>query len=407
MRSLALLNPDLRDRLHSATRAAFARLTNIAIEEQAAAFLIAGDLFDGQNRSVKTLLFLRAEFRRLAESDIPVYYIKGNHDAENPLLNDVSFPDNVHIFSARGESFQLAQNAPDGRPIYLHGVSFAGKTAPNLLGKYPQPVAGAVNIGLMHTSLNGAAGHDAYAPCSAAQLAAHGYEYWALGHIHKRAVYEERGSLIIMPGCPQGRDIGEDGAKSASMLCIGADGRLSAEERPSAEIIFSRLQVSARGVENTDELARNIAAQAKAAADATLKNQAAQNCIIRAELSGASPLYWQIIRRQAELRADLAAELGQTGYIWAEKLALNITAAQTAAGGADIADLPLAEAAAGLPQQDILNAVRAMADALPRAEKYAFCPDEEAEAHLAESLLNDGRAAIEALMRSEDTREEG
>ena len=70
-------------------------------------------------------------------------------------------------------------------------MSFAQPHAPeSLLPRYGAPVEGAVNIGIMHTSLAGAAGHDLYAPCSVADLHGAGFDYWALGHVHKRSVVE-------------------------------------------------------------------------------------------------------------------------------------------------------------------------------------------------------------------------
>lgn len=210
-----------------------------------AALLIAGDLFDGRARSARTAAFLAAQLDRLRAAGIPVFYIKGNHDAENPITGALDLPDNVHVFDARGGKVHLAEN------LWIHGVSFADRHAPDsLLPRFPAPVPGAVNIAMLHTSLAGAAGHDTYAPCSVGDLTGMGFDYWALGHVHKRQVHGEA-PWVVMPGMPQGRDIGEAGAKSASLLTV-AGGRIDLTEVPTSgvEFIATTLDISDAGSED-------------------------------------------------------------------------------------------------------------------------------------------------------------
>lgn len=194
LRSLALRDPDLRDQVHTATRSAFTRIIDTAIAESVNALLIAGDLFDGAERSARTAAYLTGQLDRLRDGRIRVFYIKGNHDAENPLTGELSLPDNVHIFDGRGGKVQLSED------VWIHGVSFANRHAPeSLLPKFPAPVAGAINIAMLHTSLVGAAGHDPYAPCTVNDLVAAGFDYWALGHVHRRQVHAES-PWVVLPG---------------------------------------------------------------------------------------------------------------------------------------------------------------------------------------------------------------
>ncbi|WP_239506706.1 metallophosphoesterase family protein, partial [Proteus mirabilis] len=127
--------------------------------------------------------------------------------------------------------------------VAIHGLSFAKAHAPDsLLPKYGRPRPDAVNIGIMHTSLVGAAGHDPYAPCSVADLHEWGFDYWALGHVHARS--EHRGaSKVVMPGMPQGRDIGESGLKTVSLVTVRDDRTILIEERPTSIAQFERISV--------------------------------------------------------------------------------------------------------------------------------------------------------------------
>ena len=200
LHSLALKDEVLSDLVGSATRGALEQIVNLCLEEDTHALLISGDLYDRDLHSMKTAAFLTAQMERLNVAAIPVFIIRGNHDAASVITKELDLPPNVHVFSGHGETEQLEEYG-----VAIHGVSFAKPQAPeSLLPKYPAPVAGCFNIGLLHTSLAGAEGHDTYAPCSVSDLKNHGYDYWALGHIHKRQVHSEA-PHIVMPGMPQDR----------------------------------------------------------------------------------------------------------------------------------------------------------------------------------------------------------
>ncbi|MFP4539296.1 MAG: exonuclease SbcCD subunit D, partial [Dichotomicrobium sp.] len=187
LRTLALRDEALSAQIRGATRKAFTGLVDTCLERRLDALVIAGDLYDRDLQDMSTALFFGRQMRRLAEAGIRVFLIRGNHDAESVLTRELSLPDNVHVFGADGGTEKLAEAG-----IAIHGVSFASAHVPeNLVNRYPAPVPGMVNIGLLHTSLTGAEGHDVYAPCSLADLRGHGFDYWALGHVHKRAVHAE------------------------------------------------------------------------------------------------------------------------------------------------------------------------------------------------------------------------
>ena len=77
---------------------------------------------------------------------------------------------------------------------------------------YVKTTDAAYHIAMLHGTLAGQEGHDAYAPFQLQQLIARDFDYWALGHIHKRALLHED-PFIIYPGNVQGRHIKETGEK--------------------------------------------------------------------------------------------------------------------------------------------------------------------------------------------------
>ncbi len=117
---------------------------------------------------------------------------------------ELIYPASAKLFRGWADYVELP-GVCGGTNVAIHGISFAKPHAPeSLLPKFKPPVAGAINIGIMHTSLAGSDGHNVYAPCKLAELQAFGYRYWALGHIHKRSVFKGE-CTVVMPGNPHAR----------------------------------------------------------------------------------------------------------------------------------------------------------------------------------------------------------
>ncbi|MFP3325912.1 DNA repair exonuclease, partial [Planococcus sp. SIMBA_160] len=74
----------------------------------------------------------------------------------------------------------------------------------NMTSHYVKTTDAAYHIAMLHGTLAGQEGHDAYAPFQLQQLLSRDLDYWALGHIHKRALLHED-PFIIYPGNMQGR----------------------------------------------------------------------------------------------------------------------------------------------------------------------------------------------------------
>lgn len=308
-------NPDLAGLIGGATRQAFSGIVDLCIDERVDALLIAGDLYDGDQTSMKTARFLAAELGRLSTAGIRGFIIRGNHDALSRVSKELVLPDAVKLFGGRVEHVVIERGAGE-KPVAIHGLSFTEATAPeSLLPRYKPAVPDAINIGMMHTSLGGAPGHDPYAPCSPGELIATGFEYWALGHIHKRSVVTGS-ATIVMPGMPQGRDIGEDGPKSVTLVAIDDDGTVRLEERPTALAEFARIAIDASGLTDWADLAHAITlslTQARAAAQAP-------QLVVRLAFFGETPLAWRM-RRDADLLMAESEERGaRAGGVWIDKL---------------------------------------------------------------------------------------
>lgn len=183
------------DELAGATRRAFQNLVQFAIDQRVELLLIAGDNYDGRHRDYGSVLFFAREMDRLQRAGVRVVMIRGNHDAENQM--ELRMPPGIHLLRAdQPDSIHF-----DDLGVAVHGQSYARRDVrKNLVANYPEPVAGYLNIGLLHTAVDGYGGaHERYAPCTVADLVARNYDYWALGHVHERNELSQS-PWIIYPG---------------------------------------------------------------------------------------------------------------------------------------------------------------------------------------------------------------
>jgi exonuclease SbcD len=393
LQTLALRDPDLREKVQCASRNAFTRIVEQAIEHKVAALLIAGDLFDGAARSAKTAAFLLAQLTRLEQAGIKVFYIKGNHDAENPLTGETILPDNVHVFDGQGDKVQL-----EGTDVWIHGVSFSEKKAEkSLLGKFSTPVPDAINIGMLHTSLNGSASHDVYAPCSVQELIDTGFNYWALGHIHKRQIHSEA-PWIVMPGIPQGRDIGELGSKSATLITVD-EGTLTVSEFSTSSIEFTTLLLDVSELQDVTALQT----LAKGALQELIGSLKSDDGIVRVRLQGESSLRWQWLRDREQWIETFNLLCRETGRLWMEKLIFDITdTPKTVADKSALGELSvLMSTIRG--EEAFVEEAAALIDevlsTLPASERAKLLPTEHSQLELATSLSEQGEELLMAIMK--------
>lgn len=318
LRSLAMRNPELAEIVGDASWQAFIAIVDLCLAERVDALVIAGDLYDGDQTSMKTARFLGTQMGRLHEAGVKVLKIRGNHDALSRISKQLLFPDTVTIFGGRPAEVLLASTGLD---VVFHGLSFSQSKAPeSLLPKYAPPKDGAVNIGIMHTSLAGAPGHDVYAPCNVADLHGHGFDYWALGHIHSRTVHAGA-RTVVMPGMPQGRDINEAGEKSVTLVTVRDDRSIEIEERATSIAQFERATIDIGEAVEWADIVRSVRSameQRRAAVEAP-------HLILRIALTGSSPLAWQAIRDRDLLLTEAEQAGTQTGSVWVEKLDLAVT----------------------------------------------------------------------------------
>ena len=404
LRSLALLDPQLAEAVGAATRRAFERIVDLCLDENADALMIAGDLYDGDQTSMKTALFLAEQLRRLHDAGVRAFIVRGNHDAESKitaqLRRERMLPDSATVFDGRG-GHAAVERPPGAIPVAVHGVSFSDpRHTESPLPKFRPPVAGAFNIGLLHTSLGGAKNHDPYAPCGAADLFATGFDYWCLGHIHQRIERRDGNRFVVMPGIPQGRRFREDGPKSVTVVDVADDGTVRPRERAVSVAQFQRLRVDLSEAAEWGEAFARVGA-ALAAERAAVE---ADTLIVRLTLTGETPLNW-LLRRDPELARE-QARIRAGANTWIDKVELDTAEpGARAARGPGVGRLDeLERTMRGIAESDSFAAWAAreiddLTGALPREAQNAFGSDAERRAAILRGLAADGRRAALARLR--------
>ncbi len=303
-------------RLRGATRQALIRLVDLAIDEKVDFVLIAGDLYDRDWQDFHTGLFVREQMVRLGRAGVKVFIVQGNHDAQGVISRQLPWPDNVKVFSSRSaETVQL-----DDLRVAIHGHSFPDREVPeDLVPGYPMAVPGYLNIGLLHTSLTGAEGHDTYAPTSLDTLRSKGYDYWALGHVHARQVVCDE-PRVVYPGNLQGRHARESGPKGCELVSV-VGGKLDATFVPLDVVRWHQIDVMLNPSHSLDALPQ-LVGEALRAAVASASGERLH--AVRVLLMGESPLHLHEARQPGTLAAAVQAAAQDLieADVWVEKVQL-------------------------------------------------------------------------------------
>ena len=360
--------------------------------------LIAGDVYDGAWRDFSTGLFFAERLNRLRRAGIPVILLSGNHDADSVITRGLTLPDNAVTLPTDAPATHRL-DLPGGN-VAVHGQGFATRAVTaNLSAAYPPPEPGRFNIGLLHTcateagdvGAGGAGGgdHEPYAPCKPAELAAKGYDYWALGHIHvPHALHDDadpHAAPIVFPGNTQGRHARECGPRGCQLVTVQDDGTVAAEFRPLDVVRWDRVVVDvaalvAGGDDRPDDFLREAVEGLEAAAHNAREGRD-RLLAARVEFVGATPADADLRADPSRLEHEVKNAANALGGVWVEKVRID-TRPPGRGGESSDADGPLGvlaevlaearadpaalEALAGVALKELRGSLRAN---LPAAER--------------------------------------
>jgi len=300
--------------LREATRDAFVNLVQAAIDRQVAFLLLIGDLFDGDWRDYHTGLFFNEQMSRLRKAGIDVSIVSGNHDAASQVTKHLTPLPNVHFFDTKAPETRVLEELG----VALHGQGYASRAVvEDLSAAYPPPIAGLLNVGLLHTCAEGSDEHKPYAPCTIDGLRSRGYQYWALGHVHARKVLSED-PWIVFPGNLQGRHAKETGPKGATLVAYEGDEILGVEALELDVLRWERVVVAPRDATSGDDVldaVRDALEEASAAADG-------RPLAARIEIVGPTAVHALLHRDAEQWVHEIRSLATDVGEIWIEKVRL-------------------------------------------------------------------------------------
>ena len=305
--------------LREATFKAFDSVIDLCIKQKADFLLVAGDVYDGTDRSLKAQIYFRDGLEQLSNAGVRSYVIHGNHDPLDGRIAKLKMPSEVSVFESKltSETFEK-----EGKPVArIHGISYPKKEIGTTFGKgFKREGDEPFQIGLFHCNTGGQVGHGPYAPRTVEELAESGLDYWALGHIHEKKILSEKEPFIGYPGNTQGRHINEAGERGCFMVKVSGAGEISSQEFVSTDAVrWLRIEVDISSLESIDDL--------KAALENRIseipKSADGRDSIARVTLTGRGPVHSTLI--QDPDAEDILIQLRDSGmadspFVWIEKL---------------------------------------------------------------------------------------
>ncbi|MDA1162223.1 MAG: DNA repair exonuclease [Planctomycetota bacterium] len=320
---LPAVHASIVQELRQATFKAFDAVIDLCLSENVDFLLIAGDVYDGADRSLQAQLKFRKGLSRLSDAGIRAFVVHGNHDPLDGWAHSLEMPASTHVFGAELESVVFQK---DGQSVArIHGISYPTKTIGKRFGQDMKREGDEpFQIGLFHCNAGGYTEHDPYAPRTVSELVDAGLDYWALGHVHERVVLRDSDPFIGYPGNTQGRQIRECGPRGCLLVNVTENGKLERppEFVPTDAVRWSTAEIDISGLMNPDQLLSRI----EESIDEVTAASDGRSVVVRLTLSGRGALHGDLSRPHAA--NDLVEELqsrrvSRTPFVWIEKLKLN------------------------------------------------------------------------------------
>lgn len=289
---ISRLDDSVANRLREATFHTFERMLDICIDQRVDFLLIAGDVYNSRDRSLRAQIRFRDGLARLSDAGISAFVVHGNHDPLDSWSASLRWPERVHIFGGREvERVVVGENGDVFAQIY--GISYPTRDVRrNLAREFRRVDDGPFAIGLLHCNLGDSTGHEPYAPCTVEDLVSVGMDYWALGHVHDRAIVCPEGPAIAYPGNPQGCNVREQKARGCYLVQVDTEGHPSIDFVAVDTIRWFWESVSIEQASSEEELidtVENLCAVVQDQAD----NRPA---LCRVTLEGRSPMHRKLMQ---------------------------------------------------------------------------------------------------------------
>ena len=304
--------------LYSATFDSYQNIIDLCISEGVDALLVAGDIYDGADRSLRAQRSFIDGLRSLDSAGIRSFVCHGNHDPLDGWEARLEYPTGCHRFGTDFQAVPVFGDEPDR--VLVYGISYPTRDVyENLVSRLGQVDDRAFSIGLLHANVGGNTDHAPYAPCSLDDLARSGIDYWALGHVHTRQILREQTPMVVYPGNSQGRHPNEAGARGVYLVEVDADGNVSLDFRPTDTVRWEQARVDISALETEQDLLNKI----DDAMQSLLDSAEGRSVVARVTLTGRGEL--NRFLRQPNAVDDLLEGVndqwaGRLPFVWCERI---------------------------------------------------------------------------------------
>ncbi|MBW1979912.1 MAG: DNA repair exonuclease [Deltaproteobacteria bacterium] len=304
--------------LRESTFQAFDNVLDLALRREVDFVLVAGDVYDGRDRSLRAQLKFNSGLQQLAAAGIRSFVCHGNHDPLDGWSASLQWPSEVYVFGPHLESVVVPVA---GEPLVrIHGISYPHSQIDRSFGLgFRRMGREPFQIALFHCSVGEDPAHETYAPRSIADLQSADLDYWALGHVHRQRILMHSQPFIGYPGNTQGRQIRESGARGCFLVEVNSSGQVQVTFEPVDAVRWLSKRVDISTLEREVELVEALERVCEESRDQAESRPA----IVRITLVGRGPLHASL--RRPGFVEDLTEQIRETGLreekpVWVEKL---------------------------------------------------------------------------------------
>jgi DNA repair protein SbcD/Mre11 len=304
---LGRVAPAAAEVLRDSSIAAWDALVALCLDRGVDMLLLAGDIYDGEERGLRAQMRFLRGLQRLSERGVRVFVAHGNHDPHGGRWTAIrDWPPGVTVFGHESVDSVVVHDDSGREVAVVHGISHASReVTENLAVRFSRGGGACPHLGVLHCNVDGNLDHPAYAPCTRADLLNTGMDYWALGHIHRHQVLANNGPWIVYAGGLQGRSLkpAESGVKGAVLGTIENGAIGGVRFVPVPHVRFADLQVDIAETGDIGRLVERLHEEAQA-----LEQQApCAGLVLRATLTGRGALHADL--GSSEAAADLLKTL--------------------------------------------------------------------------------------------------
>ncbi len=233
-------------------RRVFKKIIEYIKENDIKYLFISGDLYEQKYIKKSTIEYINNLFKEIPNTKI--FIAPGNHDpyVKNSYYNKFNWNENVKIFTSKIEKVELED-------ANIYGFGFDNFYCKNSgIESIEVENKNELNILVIHGSLDGGnIENSEYNPISRKMLKEKGFDYVALGHIHKLDYNQEENQRIVYPGSMVSLGFDELGEHGMIVGDLNKD-EINLEFIPLNETEFELQEIDVTEINFKEELIERI-----------------------------------------------------------------------------------------------------------------------------------------------------